>query len=115
VIPELGHFALAVALAIGLVQATLPIIGAARRVSPWMALARPAAQAQFVFVALAFACLMVSFIGNDFSVVNVASHSNDELPLPYRIAATWGSHEGSMLLWVFMLCGWACAVSRPAR
>ncbi|HRD95647.1 MAG TPA: heme lyase CcmF/NrfE family subunit [Rubrivivax sp.] len=114
-IPELGHFALAVALAIGLVQATLPIIGAARRVSPWMALARPAAQAQFVFVALAFACLMVSFIGNDFSVVNVASHSNDELPLPYRIAATWGSHEGSMLLWVFMLCGWACAVSLLSR
>jgi cytochrome c-type biogenesis protein CcmF len=110
-IPELGHFALAVALVIGLVLATLPIVGAARQVGPWMALARPAAQAQFVFVALAFTCLMVSFIGNDFSVVNVATNSNDELPLPYRIAATWGSHEGSMLLWVFMLCGWACAVS----
>jgi cytochrome c-type biogenesis protein CcmF len=111
VIPELGQFALAVALAIGLALATLPIIGAARNFGPWMALARPAAQAQFVFVALAFACLVVSFIGNDFSVVNVATHSNEELPLPYRIAATWGSHEGSMLLWVFMLCGWACAVS----
>jgi cytochrome c-type biogenesis protein CcmF len=114
-IPEVGHFALIVALFIGLALATLPIVGAARGQLAWMQLARPAAQAQFLFVAIAFGCLMASFVNNDFSVVNVASNSNSELPLPYRVAATWGSHEGSMLLWVFMLCGWACAVSVLSR
>ena len=111
-IPELGHFALVVALFIGVALATLPIIGAARDDVAWMSLARPASQAQFVFVAIGFICLMVSFINNDFSVINVASNSNSQLPVPYRMAATWGSHEGSMLLWVFMLCVLdACAVS----
>jgi cytochrome c-type biogenesis protein CcmF len=114
-IPELGLFALVVALFVSLALATLPIVGAARDNVAWMQLARPATQAQFVFVAIAFGCLMTSFINNDFSVVNVASNSNSELPLPYRIAATWGSHEGSMLLWVFMLSGWACAVSLLSR
>ena len=110
-IPELGHFALVVALFISLALAILPVAGAARGHLAWMSLARPAAQAMFVFVAISFFCLMASFVNNDFSVVNVASNSNSELPLPYRIAATWGSHEGSMLLWVFMLSGWAFAVS----
>ena len=110
-IPELGHFALIVALFIGIALAVLPIAGAARDDAAWMGFARPAAQAQFVFVAIGFFCLMASFINNDFSVINVASNSNSRLPLEYRIAASWGSHEGSMLLWVFMLCGWACAVS----
>ncbi len=110
-LPELGHFALIVALFIAAVLGTLPIVGAARGHAAWMALARPAAQALFVFVAIAFFSLMGSFIGHDFSVLNVASNSNTELPLAYRIAATWGSHEGSMLLWVFMLSGWALAVS----
>jgi cytochrome c-type biogenesis protein CcmF len=114
-IPELGLFALVVSLFIGLALATLPIIGAARNDVAWMQLARPAAQAQFVFVAIAFGCLMTSFINNDFSVLNVATNSNSQLPLPYRIAATWGSHEGSMLLWVFMLTGWAFAVSLLSR
>ena len=110
-LPELGHFALIVALFVALALATLPIIGAARNSRAWMALARPAAQAHFVFVAIAFAALMTSFANNDFSLVNVAANSNSELPLAYRIAATWGSHEGSMLLWVFMLAGWTVAVS----
>ena len=110
-LPELGHFALIVALFVALALATLPIIGAARNDATWMALARPAAQAQFIFVAIAFIALMASFANNDFSVLNVASNSNTELPLAYRIAATWGSHEGSMLLWVFMLSGWTVAVS----
>ncbi len=114
-IPELGHFALVVALFVGLVLASLPIVGAARGDVAWMQMARPASQAQFVFVAIAFFCLMTSFVNNDFSVVNVASNSNSELPVQYRVAATWGSHEGSMLLWVFMLCGWACAVSLLSR
>jgi cytochrome c-type biogenesis protein CcmF len=110
-LPELGHFALIVALFIAIVLGTLPIIGAARGQVAWMALARPAAQALFVFVAIAFFSLMACFAQGDFSVVNVAANSNSELPLAYRIAATWGSHEGSMLLWVFMLAGWALAVS----
>jgi cytochrome c-type biogenesis protein CcmF len=110
-LPELGHFALIVALALSLVLGTLPLIGAQCGRSAWMALARPAAQAQFLFVALAFAALMASFAQNDFSLVNVASNSNSELPLAYRLAASWGSHEGSMLLWVLMLSGWTAAVS----
>ncbi|HNW64950.1 MAG TPA: heme lyase CcmF/NrfE family subunit, partial [Piscinibacter sp.] len=110
-LPELGHFALIVALFIALALGTLPIVGAARGDVASMSLARPAAQAQFLFVAIAFGCLMASFVANDFSVLNVASHSNSELPMAYRIAATWGSHEGSMLLWVFMLSLWMLAVS----
>jgi len=110
-LPELGHFALIVALFVALALGTLPVIGAARGDTALMALARPAAQAQFVFVAIGFFALMAAFAGNDFSVLNVASNSNTELPLAYRIAATWGSHEGSMLLWVFMLSGWTLAVS----
>jgi cytochrome c-type biogenesis protein CcmF len=110
-LPELGHFALIVALFVALALGTLPVIGAARGDTALMALARPAAQAQFVFVAIGFFALMAAFASNDFSVLNVASNSNTELPLAYRIAATWGSHEGSMLLWVFMLSGWTLAVS----
>jgi cytochrome c-type biogenesis protein CcmF len=110
-IPELGHFALILALLLALVQGTLPILGAAHGVRAWMGLARPAAQAQFVFIALAFACLAQAFVGNDFSVLNVATHSNSQLPLHYRFAATWGSHQGSMLLWVLMLGTWTAAVT----
>ena len=110
-LPELGHFSLIVALFVSLALGTLPIIGAARGDLASMLLARPAAQAQFVFIAIAFFSLMASFVSNDFSVVNVVSHSNSELPLAYRVAATWGSHEGSMLLWVFMLALWTTAVS----
>src|ERR1700694_873280 len=102
-IPELGHFALIVALCIACVQAVLPLAGAQRGDAAWMALARPAAQGQFVFVAIAFGCLAAAFVGNDFSVLNVATNSNSSLPLRYRFAATWGSHEGSLLLWVLML------------
>ncbi|MBL8343210.1 MAG: heme lyase CcmF/NrfE family subunit [Rubrivivax sp.] len=114
-LPELGHFALIIALAVAVIGAVLPVLGAARGRAGWMALARPAAQAQFVFVAIAFFTLMASFAHGDFSLVNVASHSNSELPMAYRLAATWGSHEGSMLLWVFMLTGWAAAVSLLSR
>jgi cytochrome c-type biogenesis protein CcmF len=114
-IPELGHFALIVALCIALAQAVLPLSGAARGSVTWMNVARPAAQGQFVFVALAFACLAYSFINNDFSVLNVATNSNSSLPWFYRMAATWGSHEGSLLLWVLMLTVWMLAVSVFSR
>jgi cytochrome c-type biogenesis protein CcmF len=110
-IPEIGQFALILALVLALVQATLPLIGAARGIPQFVSLARPAAQAQFLFVATAFCCLAYSFITNDFSVLNVATNSNSQLPLHYRLAATWGSHEGSLLLWTFMLTIWMVAVT----
>ena len=110
-IPELGQFALIIALCIAVVQGIVPIAGAARGNVAWMSLARPAAQGQFLFVAIAFVCLAYSFLNNDFSVLNVATNSNSSLPWYYRFAATWGSHEGSLLLWVLMLAGWMFAVT----
>jgi cytochrome c-type biogenesis protein CcmF len=115
VIPELGNFALIVALLVAIAQATLPLAGAAYGEPRLMALARPAARAQFLLVVVAFACLAASFAGNDFSVQNVAANSNSELPLHYRLAATWGSHEGSLLLWTLMLAGWTFAVTLFSR
>ena len=114
-IPELGQFALILALLLALVQGVLPLIGAARNQTNFMALARPAAQGQFVFVATAFACLAYSFLTNDFSVKNVAINSNSQLPTAYRFAATWGSHEGSILLWTFILSVWTVAVTLFSR
>ena len=114
-IPEVGQFALILALLLALTQATLPLIGAARGNRSWIALAVPAGQAQFIFVAIAFCCLGYSFITNDFSVLNVATNSNSQLPLHYRLAATWGSHEGSLLLWTLMLGIWTVAVSLFSR
>ena len=114
-IPELGHFALILALLVAVAQGTLPLYGAQRRDAALMAIARPAALVQFVLVAFAFACLGWSFATSDFSVELVAQHSNTQLPLQYRIAATWGSHEGSLLLWVLMLTGWASVVALRSR
>ncbi|MEK6279687.1 MAG: heme lyase CcmF/NrfE family subunit [Acidobacteriota bacterium] len=114
-IPELGQFALILALLLAIIQATLPLIGAARGNQLWIAVAAPAGQAQFIFVAIAFCCLAYLFITNDFSVINVATNSNSRLPLHYRLAATWGSHEGSLLLWALMLSLWTVAVSLFSR
>jgi cytochrome c-type biogenesis protein CcmF len=114
-IPEIGQFALILALLLALTQATLPLIGAARGNRAWIAVAAPAGQAQFIFVAIAICCLGYSFITNDFSVLNVATNSNSQLPLHYRLAATWGSHEGSLLLWTFMLGIWTVGVSLFSR
>src|SRR5256886_13173930 len=110
-IPEIGQFALILALMLALTQATLPLIGAAKGIPQLVAMARPTAQAQFIFVAIAFSCLAYSFITNDFSVLNVATNSDSDLPLLYRLAATWGSHEGLLLLWTFMLTIWMVAVT----
>jgi len=114
-VPEVGQFALILALMLALTQATLPLIGAARGNRSWIAVAVPAGQAQFIFVVIAFGCLAYSFITNDFSVLNVATNSNSQLPLHYRLAATWGSHEGSLLLWTLMLGLWTVAVSLFSR
>src|ERR1043166_5893165 len=114
-IPEIGQFALILALMVAITLAVLPQIGAARGIPQLIALARPAAHAQFFFVLIAFGCLGYSFITNDSSVLNVASNSNSQLPLHYRLAATWGSHEGSLLLWTFMLTIWMVAVTLFSR
>jgi len=114
-VPEIGQFALIVALLLAVTQATFPLIGASRGNRTWIALAAPAGQAQFIFVTIAFCCLGYSFISNDFSVLNVATNSNSQLPLHYRLAATWGSHEGSLLLWTLMLALWTVAVTLFSR
>jgi cytochrome c-type biogenesis protein CcmF len=114
-IPELGHFALIVALCVALVQGILPLLGAHQRRPGWIALARPAAMAQALLMAVAFGCLTTAFVHNDFSVLYVAQHSNSLLPLPYRVAAVWGGHEGSLLLWVVMLTLWTLAVAVFSR
>src|SRR3990172_9254441 len=114
-IPEIGHFALIIALALACIQAFFPIAGAARGNPLWIALARPAARGQFFFIAIAFLCLMYSFINNDFSVMYVAQNSNSFLPLQYRISAVWGGHEGSLLLWALILGLWTLAVSIFSR
>jgi len=110
-IPELGQFALILATVLALLLGVLPLWGTLNRNVVWQSLARPAAFLQFALVALAFACLAVSFLNNDFSVKYVAEHSNRLLPKPYQFAAIWGGHEGSLLLWVLMLTGWTAAVA----
>ena len=111
-IPELGHFALILALCVAVVMGTLPIMGAHQRKREWIVLARPAAQVFFLLVTASIAALAYSFYVNDFSVSYVAEHSNTLLPTQYRLAAVWGGHEGSLLLWIFMLSVWTVAVAQ---
>jgi len=113
-IPEIGHFLLWLAMGVALVIGVVPMAGAARGRADWMALARPASYLLAALVTGASACLMASFLGNDFSVLYVASNSNSMLPTEYRIAGFWGGHEGSLLLWVQMLVIWMVAVGCSA-
>ncbi|MGE4231682.1 MAG: heme lyase CcmF/NrfE family subunit [Dongiaceae bacterium] len=110
-IPEIGHFALVLSLLLAVSQAVFGLAGAARGHAGWMAAGRSAVVGQFVFVALAFGALVFAFVERDFSVAYVATNSNSQLPLFYRVAATWGGHEGSLLLWAFSLAGWSIAVT----
>jgi cytochrome c-type biogenesis protein CcmF len=110
-IPELGQLALSLALAVAVIQAAFPLVGAQKGNVVWMGLARPAAQAQALLIAFAFGCLTYAFVSNDFSVQYVAQHSNSALPLHYRVSGVWGGHEGSFLLWCLMLSVWMVAVS----
>jgi cytochrome c-type biogenesis protein CcmF len=110
-IPELGHFALILALLLSATQGGFSLGGAARGNHAWMAAGRSAVVGQFVFTAVAFAALAWSFAERDFSVLYVAANSNSQLPLFYRIAAVWGAHEGSLLLWSLCLAGWTLAVT----
>jgi cytochrome c-type biogenesis protein CcmF len=110
-IPELGHFALIIALCIALAQASVPLAGSFNGNRPWMELARPLAYGQLLFIALAFVCLVQAFLVSDFSVAYVAINSNSLLPPIYKVSAVWGAHEGSLLLWVLMMAGWGAAVA----
>ncbi len=100
---EVGHYALVLALALALIQSVVPLIGARMRDGALMAVAEPAALAQFGFVALSFAMLVSCYVGSDFSVLNVFKNSHSAMPLIYKFTSTWGNHEGSMLLWVLIL------------
>jgi cytochrome c-type biogenesis protein CcmF len=110
-LPELGHFALILALLLAALQAFFGIAGAALSRERWQAAVVPAVAGQFVMVATAIACLAISFVQHDFSVQYVAANSNSALPLMYRIAAVWGAHEGSLVLWIFLLACWTVAVA----
>ncbi|OGO92567.1 MAG: c-type cytochrome biogenesis protein CcmF [Coxiella sp. RIFCSPHIGHO2_12_FULL_44_14] len=114
-IPELGHYALIVALSLSISQAVLPWWGIVRSQERYLRLAQYTAIAQLLFVGLSFLLLVYAFVSNDFSVAYVANNSNTRLPLIYRLCAIWGAHEGSLLLWVLILCLWSVAVSRWSR
>jgi cytochrome c-type biogenesis protein CcmF len=110
-LPELGHFALILALLLAALQTFFGIVGPQLGRDRWIAAVTPAVAGQFVMVTLAIGCLMASFIGLDFSVKYIAQNANSALPMMYRIAAVWGAHEGSLLLWIFLLGTWTLAVS----
>jgi cytochrome c-type biogenesis protein CcmF len=119
-LPELGQFALILALLLSGLQAFFGIFGPMFARDRWVAAVTPAVAGQFVMLATAVACLIYSFISNDFSVLYIAENSNSALPLFYRVTAMWGAHEGSLLLWIFILSCWTVAVSigvtrMPAR
>ena len=114
-IPELGQFALIVALCLAIAQSILPLWGAQTNNINMMSVGRTAASGQFLFLLIAFLCLTYSFIANDFSVLYVTNNSNTLLPIYYRISAVWGAHEGSLLLWVLCLAGWGFAVAIKSR
>ena len=114
-IAELGHFSLILALIAGLIQGFLPLAGTALGVRSWVNVARPAVFANAVFCTFAFCCLAWCFYTSDFSVMNVANNSNSMLPWFYRLSATWGSHEGSILFWTLLLALWGLAVAVCSR
>lgn len=110
-VPELGHFSLILAFCLAITLSVVPLWGAYRANAVLMASGRSLALGMFVFVALAFACLVYAFLHDDFSVVYVANQSNSLLPVVYKVSAVWGGHEGSLLLWVLILAGWTLAVA----
>ena len=110
-IPQIGHFALMLALIFALAQGLLPLAGVIKKNTFLMGLAIPTARIQAVLIAVSFICLDYAFYSNNFSVMYVAATSNSHLPLAYRLAAIWGGHEGSMLLWVTILAVWTMAVT----
>jgi len=114
-IAEIGHFALILALVLSLVQAVVPMIGANRNRMSLMAVGRPAAQGQLVFLIISFACLTYAFVTSDFTVRLAAANSHSATPLIYKITGVWGNHEGSLLLWALSLSLWTVAVTVFSR
>ena len=114
-IPELGHFAMVIALCVSLLMMFIPLLGAWLGVPEWTRSAVPAARALFLFVGVAYGVLTYAFVTGDFSVAYVAQNSSSELPLFYRVSAVWGAHEGSMLLWSLVLAVWTLAVSQFSK
>src|SRR5208282_2112582 len=110
-IPELGHYALMLALGLALIQGIMPIVGARTNDPVLMNIATSTALAQFVFVAIAFGALTECYVFSDFSMLNVYENSNSAMPLIYRLTSLWGNHEGSMMLWVFILAFFGALVA----
>ena len=110
-IPEIGHIALILSLILAVVQSTVPLYGAHKRISSWVALARPIARGQFFFILLAYIALTYGFLTHDFTIKYVANNSNTHLPTIYLISGVWGAHEGSLLLWGLILSFWTLMVT----
>ena len=114
-VPEFGHFALVLALAVAVLQVALPMAGARSGNVPLMQFSRPAARVQCALILIAYLCLSYAFVTDDFSVSYVAGNSNSLLPTHYKLSAVWGAHEGSLLLWVLILGIWTVAVTLFSR
>jgi hypothetical protein len=114
-IAELGHFSLILALCMAVILGILPIIGASRSISGWIAVARPAAFGQLLFMVVSYGCLTYGFLTHDFSVKYIATNSNTALPVLYLVSGVWGAHEGSLLLWALVLSGWTGLVAMFSR
>ena len=114
-IAEIGHYALVLALALSLIQGTLPIVGARLNDRLLMGIAEPVALVQFLFVAVSFAALTALYVTSDFSVLNVYENSHSAKPMLYKITGVWGNHEGSMLLWVLILALFGALVALFSR
>ena len=114
-IPEIGHFCLVIALMLSVVLAVVPLWGTVKHHYRLMAMSRSLAYGQCTFLLLSLLSLIYAFVQNDFTVSYVVAHSNSGLPVWYRISAVWGGHEGSLLLWIFILGGWTTAVARFSR
>jgi cytochrome c-type biogenesis protein CcmF len=110
-IPELGQFALWLALGLAFALMVVPLAGALRQNDVWMRSAFSLSAGIFAFTLLSFVCLLIAFVGDDFSVSYVANNSNTQLPLHYKVSAIWGAHEGSFLLWTLIMAGWTLAVA----
>ena len=110
-IPEVGHFALILALSVAVIQGVFPLWGSLTGKPQWISLAKPAAYGQLFFMVISFACLVYAFVVNDFSVKYIANNSNSQMPTMFRVSAVWGAHEGSLLLWAMILSGWGAAVA----
>ncbi len=111
-IPEIGHFALILALSLAVCQSVLPLVGAHRDNAALMSVARSTSFGQFFFVAVSFGCLIWAFVNDDFSVLYVAKNSQLLLPTPYKVSAVWSAHEGSLLMWILILTIWTAAVAK---